>query len=991
MLMADDVVTLDGSGSSDPLGRQLHYRWSLENNGPAAVTPNPPDSTLSQSSFTVPAAGTYVFKLVVYVLVDGQEIRSASDYVSISTGQAGTVFGHVYLDGNGNGQYDTGEGLEDATVSAGGSSSTNSGSDGVYSLELPPSTYTLVATKSGYNSARRFNLEIPPGGNVRVDLTLTTGDANCRTLGSGVEVCASDLQDNGDGTLSGSSDIRVGSHVLVEGSVLIDTTTDSVSGDGTVYFVWDERTQFPVFEGSYSLPTDSTQIQPGSGAASRLVELAGFQFEGNLPTIELDVQDHLTLLGGQIRLPRGDGDVVVVDINTFTIDGSGSVSGSIAVEDNLKIGSLTLSGVSADFNNTGLRVNGTLQLPPNVQGDSNIQLTNLQLTRSGWSVDAVDLTNVKFDVAGLTVSVTDAHIDPDQGILVSGQTSGLPADITTNPITFSQLLLTDRGVEGGQIDVQNLTMKVGGATLSFEEAQIEFVDVNTPVLMITKARLDMPPSLGKGFAEVKDLKVTGNSVAFARGEIVLPEIRTGNVIISDARVVIEAITQGYAFTGGGRLTIQSLEPGRGAPSISAEVKFSLYEGGQQEWNYVRLFVSGVRVPLGSTGFFITGLGGEIDFDYYRASVRMTFEGGPNVAGITALSGSVDATISFEMQGWFEIKGELELFTYRVTSAELSLNKPGVSDNGVRGTVYLDVFAIIKGDATLYIYRSSTGEMGLEGSGHLLVQIPYDDLPDWAQVIARKVFGIIDDIPLGEATATLGNGLTLSEAEEISGTPTAEGDYRFTVRVSDGSGQFDSQRLTLRVSTSVLPTLGLRVFLHGYYDFRAHTSRPANVTVELRDADFPQIVRYSFPDVALGADGRVLGTSQLKLQGVALGLYRIAIKHHNHLAVITALPYTLSAGTVTTVDFTVDGTAYRPPGPSYDDPMWLELDGVKSMRAGDIDQDGVIFISDYSRLAQCWNTSTEECDLDGDGIVFIRDYSLLAQDWNTRSYLPEYGY
>ncbi len=159
---------------------------------------------------------------------------------------------------------------------------------------------------------------------------------------------------------------------------------------------------------------------------------------------------------------------------------------------------------------------------------------------------------------------------------------------------------------------------------------------------------------------------------------------------------------------------------------------------------------------------------------------------------------------------------------------------------------------------------------------------------------------------------------------------------------------------------------------------------------MRDAGSPQTVHYSFPDVALDADGRMLGSGQLELPGVAPGSYRVAVKHHNHLAVITASPYTFSAGTVTTVDFTLDGIAYRP-SPSDPDPMWVESDGVRSMRAGDIDQDGIVFISDYSRLAQCWNSPTASCDLDGDGWVFISDYSLLAQNWNKRSYLPGYGY
>ncbi len=175
-------------------------------------------------------------------------------------------------------------------------------------------------------------------------------------------------------------------------------------------------------------------------------------------------------------------------------------------------------------------------------------------------------------------------------------------------------------------------------------------------------------------------------------------------------------------------------------------------------------------------------------------------------------------------------------------------------------------------------------------------------------------------------------------------------------------------------------LSLRAIMRGYYNPSTHLTPATGVRVELRDSLEPQNTVYSFPNLSLDSTGR---RQKYKCEDLSSGYYYLVVKKINHLAVITDSTYYFDIGKLVDVDFTLNGVAKGV------DPLWLESDGLYSLRGGDLDQDGVVFIPDYGKLAQKWATSDSIGDIDNNGMIFISDYNILAQNWAREDYLPEH--
>jgi len=107
------------------------------------------------------------------------------------------------------------------------------------------------------------------------------------------------------------------------------------------------------------------------------------------------------------------------------------------------------------------------------------------------------------------------------------------------------------------------------------------------------------------------------------------------------------------------------------------------------------------------------------------------------------------------------------------------------------------------------------------------------------------------------------------------------------------------------------------------------------------------------------------------------LYTV-VRHRNHLAVMSAVGATLSAG-VYSYDFTTGLNAAYGGGSGY-----KQVGSTFAMVAGDADEDGNVYVSDYNRLIIGFGTTNGYFyyDMDMDGYGYISDYNKWSPNFGT---------
>ena len=138
-----DLVQLDGSGSSDPEGAAVEYRWSFEAL-PAGSSAQLNDTSVVNPSFVPDIEGTFVVRLVVH---DGKD-PSAPDVVSVSVTADSTGNQAPIADAGSAQNVSTG-----AVVSLDGSASSDADGDTLTFawsfLQLPPGSRAAINDSRG--------------------------------------------------------------------------------------------------------------------------------------------------------------------------------------------------------------------------------------------------------------------------------------------------------------------------------------------------------------------------------------------------------------------------------------------------------------------------------------------------------------------------------------------------------------------------------------------------------------------------------------------------------------------------------------------------------------------------------------------------------------------------------------------------------------------------------------------------------------------------
>ncbi len=133
---------------------------------------------------------------------------------------------------------------------------------------------------------------------------------------------------------------------------------------------------------------------------------------------------------------------------------------------------------------------------------------------------------------------------------------------------------------------------------------------------------------------------------------------------------------------------------------------------------------------------------------------------------------------------------------------------------------------------------------------------------------------------------------------------------------------------------------------------------------------------------LQADGDVVdvdGISSVQFSGINEGNYYLAIRHRNHLGIMTSLPIPLET-TSTIIDFTNSSTS------TYGTSAQKVENGIQVLWAGDSSADGLVNAADRS---DTWNTRNQtgylNADVNLDGACNAADRSIT---WNNRNLVEQ---
>ena len=157
-----------------------------------------------------------------------------------------------------------------------------------------------------------------------------------------------------------------------------------------------------------------------------------------------------------------------------------------------------------------------------------------------------------------------------------------------------------------------------------------------------------------------------------------------------------------------------------------------------------------------------------------------------------------------------------------------------------------------------------------------------------------------------------------------------------------------------------------------------------ILIEIRDANNPAQVLMT-RSALVQRDGDIMaadGSSSVTLAGLSNGNYHVAVRHRNHLGVMTATPVYLDANApmldFTDANFQTWGTNAR-----------VNVNGKMVMIAGDATGDGAVTAADRSDIWNNRNTQsymTQDCDMNG--ATTAADRNISYNNRNTIEQLPQ---
>jgi len=395
------------------------------------------------------------------------------------------------------------------------------------------------------------------------------------------------------------------------------------------------------------------------------------RFSGVEASLEIDGDSYVFGLAGmlQLRLPQNAQDIAI----EAQVDTEGNFSGTVdTITLSLANTSLQLSDLA--FDNEGLTVaSGTLVLPDKLGGGTAV------------------LEEIRIDESGLSIgggSVSFAF--PDVRL---GSSSGFAVTDVVGTLSFAADRTYKLTLEGTvHVDVKSSSAEVHGSitvdsqgrftgtidhfyfTVAGLELSVTGARVADGVLTVEEASFKAPASWGGAEVAVYNLRISSTGVRIGGGRFALPDIKAGSVSLGGLYGELREEGAGYVISAGGKFRIAGL----GGPNCMLGVGATVYvdaasgdtvlalDTPQQELEgaaglalrQVHVGLSGCRIAIGTTGFFLTRVEGTLTLSNNQTEIDL---------GVTiANDGEIvkgDADLHMGFNPWqLDFAGSITLFS-----------------------------------------------------------------------------------------------------------------------------------------------------------------------------------------------------------------------------------------------------------------------------------------------------------------------------------------
>ncbi len=431
----------------------------------------------------------------------------------------------------------------------------------------------------------------------------------------------------------------------------------------------------------------------------------------------------------QVRLPGNQKDINI----SASMDTAGNFSATIA-NLTLNIATLTLGLTNATISNAGLAVgNASLTLPSALSGVSG-SVSNVTINKDGLRIGG-GVANIPFPnfkigstgAAGFAVTGAKAKIEiTNYGTAYKVTLSGTVAISIpgSNASAAGVIVLSSSGGLSGAIN--SFSLAVAGLSLSAQNVLV----AADGSLSITSAKLVLPAGFGGGYISlsnvvikrITDLSGTYNKITIGGGSFKLPDIKTGGFTLQLSGSLVKQ-GNGYLITANGIFKMPSLGAAVGCSGIQVGVKLYATANAQAVLEIEpasvaaldpglapaglqlkEIFISlSCSIPIGSTGFFVTSISGQITLNENSTTVSVAIEiaAGKQINGVSLASVKGSATVvsnPFELA----LSGAVKVFTFTVAGATAK-----VKPNQFYAKVWINV-VVIKGQTEVWAWSDTKG-------------------------------------------------------------------------------------------------------------------------------------------------------------------------------------------------------------------------------------------------------------------------------------------